>query len=351
MTNYENLKKGFILTLIILVIIVAVSGIYFFGIQKSNSRPTTFIKTTVNSPDLSVASSSATNPGAEWKTYTNNYYSIRIDYPTRFQVIENAKREPFYDTLGSFVAQPKDSFNIRVIHDIDIYKNSKPEAVAKREIMDSGLKYNITTTKVGDYFAAITTYDVIYPTVISIVVTIAHPSKNLFVVLEINTDLSRVDFEQLLSSFKFLDITNTSSWKTYVAADNIFSFKFPFQWAAQPNQILGSRSVTEFRFQNNPLFTVTLLGNYNQITGQPFKTLEEYLGVRNAKSKVFSLNGIPAKRVTDPGEAGHVLPYEEVVVFSKDNKFIVSLYFEPDYYPSAVQDKTFDQILSTLKFK
>ncbi len=134
----------------------------------------------------------------------------------------------------------------------------------------------------------------------------------------------------------------TANWKTYVSKDNLFTFKFPADWAVEPSQTFDSQSVTEFKFQNNPLFTVSLIGNYDQ--------LNEYLAVRALKPKDLILDGQQAKRVSDPGEPGHIIPYEEVVVFTPNKKLIVSLYFKPDYYPQARENKTFDQILSSFKF-
>lgn len=335
----RSFKNRYLMIGIVVLAFFIVLGLGGYYLNKQNLPSPLPITTAVKKID-------------SWKTYTNNDYSFQIDYPSRFSFVGNTKREANYDTLATFSSQSKESITLREIHDIDIYKDKKPEDVAKREIMDSGFQYGVIGVKTGDYSAAITTVDnnpdKKYPTI-----TIAHPNKNLFIVLEINIPIngSQGESDKILSSFKFLNNTDISSWKTYTAADNTFSFKFPAQWTVQPNQVFGSRSVIEFQFQNNPLFTITLLGNYNQITGQPFKTLGEYLGTKDVKSMGFVFDGRQAKRVTDPGQAGHVLPSEEVVAFSKDNKYIVSVYFEPDYYPQAVKNKTFDQILSTFKFQ
>lgn len=145
-------------------------------------------------------------------------------------------------------------------------------------------------------------------------------------------------------------IIDTTNWKTYTSVDNSFTLKFPSDWQVQPNQTFGSRSVTEFRFENNPLLEVALIGNYNQITGKPYKNLEEYLSLRQRLSKDILLYGQQAKHIVDAGDPGHVIPYEEVVTFSSDKKSVISLYFNPDFYPGANEDKVFDQIFSTFKF-
>lgn len=143
-----------------------------------------------------------------YKTYKNSDYSFQINYPSRFDVTNNDKREPYYDTVAVLVGKTSvnESFTLRVIHDVDIYKNEKPENVEKMELKDSGLKFGTDTTKIGSYSAAITVIDIIVSkNVRSTVLTIAHPTKNLFVVIDINADLARVEFEDIVSSFRFTD--------------------------------------------------------------------------------------------------------------------------------------------------
>ena len=195
-----------ILLSILLLLSVSIAGFFAYQTQKLAKQLVQY-QSAIPSPSPTAtadetASQAPTGDLANWKTYNNSYYSFRIDYPIRFEITEKTKREDYYDTLATLTSQFKESITLRVIHDIDIYKNNKPEIVAEREIMDSGFKYNITTTKIGDYFAAITMLDN-NPDKKSPTITIAHPNKNLFIVIDINADLSRVEFDQILSTFKF----------------------------------------------------------------------------------------------------------------------------------------------------
>lgn len=194
----NNMNK--IKIILALLITVVAIGIAYFFITHRNNTP---------------VSTQTAKQTAGWKTYSNNDYSFRIDYPSRFSVVENTKREDYYDTLATFLSQSKESITIRAIHGIDIYKNQKPEDVAKREIVDSGFKYSVIGVKTGNYSAAITTVDnnpdKKYP-----IITIAHPSKNLFIILEINIPVNAFQGEsdKILSSFKFLDGSNNATGNT-----------------------------------------------------------------------------------------------------------------------------------------
>lgn len=142
----------------------------------------------------------------------------------------------------------------------------------------------------------------------------------------------------------------TAGWKTYNSMDNSIMFKYPEDWQAEKEEIFGSRSVTEFKYNNTPLFELTVQGNYNQVTEQSYKNLKEFLGARLSKSKETLVDGQEAKRIEDQGDPGHVIPYEEVLVFTPDKKAIVSLYYKSSYYDKPNANRILDQILSTFKF-
>ncbi len=206
-------KKSFAwLIILIIFLLLASTGVLayqYYQLKTQIAAPTPNPSLTpsptlnqVISPELTAEQDATLDTTANWKTYNNTFYSFRIDYPVRFEIVEKTKREDYYDTLATLTSSFKESITLKAIHDIDIYEKNGPEMVAEREVMDSGFIYNITTTKIGDYFAAITTFDN-NPDKKSPTITIAHPSKNLFIVIDINTDLSRVEFDQILATFKF----------------------------------------------------------------------------------------------------------------------------------------------------
>jgi hypothetical protein len=142
----------------------------------------------------------------------------------------------------------------------------------------------------------------------------------------------------------------TAGWKTYNSIDNSVMFKYPEDWQAEKEGVFGSRTVTEFKYNNTALFELTIQGNYNQVTGKPYNNLVEFLGPRLNKSRDTFVDGQVAKKIEDQGDPGHVIPYEEVIVFTPDNKTIVSLYYESPYYDKSTANRILDQILLTFKF-
>lgn len=137
----------------------------------------------------------------------------------------------------------------------------------------------------------------------------------------------------------------TVGWKTYNSINTSITFKYPEDWQAEREMIFGSRTITEFKYNNTPIFELTVHKNYNQDTGGTYKNLAEFLGPRSNKSKDTLVHGQPAKRIEDQGDFGHVVPYEEVVFFTPDNKSIVSL-----YYKGPKANDVLDKIISTFIF-
>ena len=142
----------------------------------------------------------------------------------------------------------------------------------------------------------------------------------------------------------------TVNWPTYHSIDNLLMFKYPRDWQAEKAEVFGSITVTEFKYNNTVLFELTLHGNYNQVTGKPYNSLNEFLGPKLIKSKDIFIDGQVAKKIEDQGEPGHVIPYEEAIVFTPDNKTVVSLNYKGSYYDKPTANGVLDQILSTFKF-
>lgn len=145
----------------------------------------------------------------------------------------------------------------------------------------------------------------------------------------------------------------TANWKTF--SDDILSFNYPSSWEVSSTQVFGERTVVEFKYKMTPLFTLSEIGNYNQGIGKPFVSLDAYIGKRIDISKDILIGASPAKRITaatvPPELSGHVIPYEEVVLFTPDKSLLISLYYEKDYFDKTDSNKVLDQILSTFKFK
>ena len=125
-------------------------------------------------------------PSVQTKTYVNETYGFKLNYPASYHERVGSGKYNYYDNILSFSYQ-NSIVNIKVLFDNNLYKNIEVSKVAGREILDSGFRYEIEEVTVSGYMAAITYIE--EPEVKSftknadIIYTIAHPAKNIYVVI------------------------------------------------------------------------------------------------------------------------------------------------------------------------
>jgi hypothetical protein len=135
-------------------------------------------------------------------------------------------------------------------------------------------------------------------------------------------------------------------WKTY--KNDILSFEYPSEWEVGKTNIYGSSNETEFTYNYGKLLYLDLRVNYNQATGKPYSTLEEYWVSLSKVSTNIILDNQAAKYYYSKG-GEHNIASENVVTFSPDKSVIVEFVYQPDYYALGNKE-LFNQILSTFKF-
>lgn len=134
----------------------------------------------------------------------------------------------------------------------------------------------------------------------------------------------------------------TENWKTYQFQGGLF--KYPSGWNENPIQMSGSGSTIEFKDKDEQyVFTFSIRGNYSQLTGKPFATLEE-----------SESSGKTLWSVTVDGQEGRqIFPVagsenkHGLIFFTKDRAFIYSLVLETSAKNGT---ELFGTILSTFKF-
>lgn len=142
----------------------------------------------------------------------------------------------------------------------------------------------------------------------------------------------------------------TTNWQTYTDKQKSFSFQYPQDWTTDDEQLLGSRKEIDFIYNRTTVLALSIIANYNNATGKPFKSLEEYIGQRITKARNITTGNLNGKLITDTGEEGHVIPYQEAILFSPNNTNILSLYYQAAYYENPQADEILNQILSTFQF-
>ena len=181
------------ITVFLLLVIVILS---FYRLIASNREGFNGVRSRIEDNQSSI--STVPKDNIQWASYSNSEYGFTFQYPVEMLLEEERAKEPYYDLVAEF-ATSNYGLSVSVIHDIDIYENSGPEDVAKREVADSGFKYTVTGAQLNGLRAAKTTMENLNN---SVVVTLAHPTKNIFVAITFSRPRLQLD-DQILSTFKF----------------------------------------------------------------------------------------------------------------------------------------------------
>jgi len=135
----------------------------------------------------------------------------------------------------------------------------------------------------------------------------------------------------------------TTIWKTY--KNGGIAFEYPPNWIEKPVLVQGSGFTQEFDDpEDKYIFSFSSIGNYNQVTGKPYATIDEFVGMP------YKVGAVTA----DGQEGRQPLPragsedVNSAVFFSVDAKAIYTL--ELKAVDIGGGRKLFEQILSTLKF-
>jgi len=233
------LNKKFIITFVILILLGfgAYAGIWYW--QKQQVAQET-APTFTPGADLT----------ADWKTYTNTQYGFEFKYPTNYflttqGVLFNDKSSQVKE-LNSNVNWGDSQWLRLGISLSDKNSINWANDLAKRNLIydfqpvgtDELEKINLVAGE-----KSIISIHRDYPDDSRFVVTAHFYDQNneqIFIGLDdigpsleesINNPKVRI-FDQILSTFKFTDSVDTSTWKTYTNTQYGFEFKYPVSWAA-----------------------------------------------------------------------------------------------------------------------
>jgi hypothetical protein len=145
-------------------------------------------------------------------------------------------------------------------------------------------------------------------------------------------------------------LSQTQGWQTYQNED--VTFDYPIDWVKEPILIRGSGYDENFYTQDNKYWlTFSVTGNYSQLTGKPYSSLDEYVGM---KSDTLVVDGQEGKQILPRAGSENV---NSVALFSKDKKYIFRLELKTGDTPLNTSEanvnegkRLFSRILSTFKF-
>lgn len=197
--------KGFvpIIVLVLVVLTIALGGFYLVRSQKSTlkSQNTKIVQQPPQSPSLSPLPSTET---ANWKTYTNTTYNFSIKYPDAWYIGE--QQNVIYVNNAPIPSIPL-THGLPSSLQISIYTSPQdiPNPIWKHKTEKTTLG-GISATRVTDQEAG--GLDDIARTTIVI-----NSGKISYVLVFANTDINgghNPVFDQILSTFKFTDQTQTT---------------------------------------------------------------------------------------------------------------------------------------------
>lgn len=144
----------------------------------------------------------------------------------------------------------------------------------------------------------------------------------------------------------------SSKWESY-NGENV-TFKFPPGWIQKAGLKNGSEFSQEFNDPEGKLtFVFMSKRNYNQQTGSPYATIDEYIGLPY-KVKSVLIDGQEGRQALPRAGSENVYAVD---FFSKDSKLIYRLSLEVGSNPVDVPEKEvaaaediFNQIIFTFKF-
>ncbi len=243
-----------------------------------------------------------TDPTADWKTYTNTQYGIEIKYPpvnNDFNPVSNIGVDLLDDTPPEY---GPGAFWIGVSQKI---WHDRLENKSKYKVGDA-------CSPLGEQETQCTVLS-LNPYAMLIKVNWAEPINFQYSLLiltdkfevtigPLSRDVQNETFDQILSTFKFIDSADTSTWKTYTNTQYGFGIKYPSDWVPK-----GSWS------ENGGFFFVAF-GVANTIDTKPLSTLRIYPNQTTLDKFIkyfdylignwfdFNLNKVAGKAIESIGE-------------------------------------------------
>jgi hypothetical protein len=290
-----------------------------------------------NKPNISVTPEltpipSTTTETADWKTYTNNKYGFEFKYPTELIIEEQSADHTW---LGKQIA-----FYISPVNPTDCRGDCPVINRTEKAIVNS-----LERTKLEGYVGSIGGAT---PQSYLSYVYFRNNYYFIFTLYELNKDINGSDnrqigkiteekiklFDQILSTFKFLDTQDeTAGWKTYKNDNLGFEFKYP----------------SSFNVDNLSFRSINLKSDINSYIKEAYSCPDNNCPTTNISDlKTEKINKITIYKFNVSGVDPKVYR-----IISDGNKTIecsLQKMTFPDPKASETAVIIFDQILSTFKF-
>ncbi len=308
------------------VILLAISG--FLGYQNMQLQKQI---ASIQSAPLPTPTQSV-NPIANWRTYTNARLGYALQYPNAWQVEENTIYPIPSKPAATFIFEKQTEFAPGV------YIWIQPQVEPKQWITEQLISPDFSQMKTQSV-----TIGGLPGTKISGVpgpleqewVFVTKSNQSIIFYASAQTDMSM--FDQILSTFKFLEqtsTTDTSAWKAYQMEE--FSFKYPATWKLDSN----GRKITYV----NPAVTLLAMSSNDPMYTECMK-LDDIKTIGSLAVKSYSREiSVEACNGGDPTEL------EKWIVKANSEGYQPGIQYIYSSTQKTEAEKIFEVILSSFRF-
>jgi hypothetical protein len=285
---------------------------------------------TPNFPDLSG-----------WETYRNEELGFEMDHPILTPVFANRDQT-------RISVKNSDIFGISVVTGVTYEQGVERLRRFWGEIVDEGREVSFAGVRAFELDTGVTEGS-------SKVVVFAHPEKDVTFTIQIAKSFFEEGFpDQILSTFRFVGATDTSTWQTYRNDEFGFEVKYPLQW----EQSFPSNAIVSFKHGDENInydFWIRTEENKTNLTLQEYFRVEkqESLAV-SGPELYFPFEDVePIANIEVGGQKAYQFELSGVVrVFSTifSNKGNIFNLNSNRVFDDAKVRETYNQILSTFRF-
>ncbi len=321
-------KIFYILILIFLAIIGSFS--YLFYLQYNYNPMCVSDCSSIVVPDFDETS--------DWKTYRNEEYGFEFKYPSNWVKLDNYQTDP---DLITIVSSNESADNVSKCYEgcgPDLWFYHYKNIDLEKYINDPGnLLFNPKKIKIDGQ----TAYEVDEAGFSSYYAVLVQKGNDVYKILGYNNQLSlssNTIESQILSTFKFIDKTDTSTWKTYRNEVYGYEFKYPNGSYVESNN--GNIRIQNYNGYRQGLASGEFWLDFNEKPGKgSCKSEATSLNKKQDDLGIYYIGPLPFTEMNESGGERFVLCADK----SGNSIFIQA-------FENNINGPLVNQILSTFKF-
>jgi hypothetical protein len=318
-----------IIAVLLLVVIVG-SVAWWKEIKKASpDNPTTCAERKLAEGEKCMEGVLYVNDTRDWKTYTNTEYGFEFKYPTNSVIDETIDNGYIVVNARNFPEDDSPPLKEGQFYSQIYIAQREHEKMPCSEFLVNLKKASVAGTSVVGYTGSLKEGAIGSGAGLCIEI----PQKYTFIsVVAADQQLS----DQILSTFRFIDMADVSAWKTYTNTEYGYSIQYPKGLDQHPEFASNPKAVG-INLDENANLLITVDSVKTPLRDEVNRP--EYYGY----SKV-AINGMIGYQRKSHGTMGYL--FVETLIYAREHVYILEFSDEPD----TKKLELLDQILSTFKF-